>query len=51
MDYRDHFDAALRQLHEEGRYRVFADLKRRCGAFPSADHVGTSQKAAPAREI
>ena len=28
--FRQHLDA----LHEEGRYRVFADLKRRCGAYP-----------------
>src|SRR5262245_52873644 len=36
------FEGLLRQrleaLHREGRYRVFADLKRRRGAFPVADH-------------
>jgi 5-aminolevulinate synthase len=36
------FEGLLRQkletLHREGRYRVFADLKRRRGFFPAADH-------------
>jgi 5-aminolevulinate synthase len=27
----------LRRLHAEGRYRTFADVKRRRGAFPKAD--------------
>jgi 5-aminolevulinate synthase len=39
------FEGLLRQrlvsLHHEGRYRVFADLKRRRGAFPVADHFTT----------
>src|SRR6476646_10155163 len=38
MDYEDRFRLHLEALHQEGRYRVFADLKRRCGAYPSADH-------------
>jgi 5-aminolevulinate synthase len=38
MDYARKFRDALNTVHEEGRYRVFADLKRRCGAFPAADH-------------
>src|SRR5688572_19342267 len=36
------FEGLLRQrletLHREGRYRIFADLKRRRGLFPVADH-------------
>ncbi len=38
MDYEGHFRQHLEALHHEGRYRVFADLKRRCGAYPVADH-------------
>jgi 5-aminolevulinate synthase len=39
MDFDDFFKARVDALHAEGRYRVFADLERRCGDFPRAfDH-------------
>jgi len=42
MDYAKKFDDAIAALHREGRYRVFADLKRRCGEFPHAAHFGVA---------
>lgn len=35
-DYDSYFDDALGALRREGRYRVFIDLRRKCGAFPQA---------------
>ena len=39
LDYEVFFKDKLDSLKTEGRYRVFADLKRHCGAFPKATHL------------
>ena len=36
MDYSRYLDAAIQQLHDEGRYRTFIDVERNNGAFPQA---------------
>src|SRR5262245_28087487 len=38
MDYAQTFTRALQALKDEGRYRVFTDIRRECGSFPSARH-------------
>ncbi|MHB8286410.1 MAG: 5-aminolevulinate synthase, partial [Caulobacteraceae bacterium] len=40
-DYKAAFQAAVNRVRDEGRYRVFADLKRQCGAFPRATWTST----------
>jgi 5-aminolevulinate synthase len=44
LDFEAFFAESLSRLHSEGRYRVFADIERRQGAFPKAvRHVGEAE--------
>ena len=40
MNYQNFFERELEALRSEGNYRVFADIERRCGSFPTAKNHG-----------
>jgi 5-aminolevulinate synthase len=42
MDYVKAFVKALQTVRDEGRYRVFADIRRNRGQFPTARHFASS---------
>jgi 5-aminolevulinate synthase len=46
MNYAEAFTKALLAIKEEGRYRVFADIRRDCGRFPTAQHY-TADRSRP----
>jgi 5-aminolevulinate synthase len=47
MDFENFFRTHLDALQTEGNYRIFADLERRCGAFPKAGQ----HKAGDVRDV
>lgn len=44
MNYEAFFGEKLTELKEDGNYRVFAELERRCGDFPQAKDHGRGAK-------
>ena len=45
MDFQSHFRSSLEALKDEGNYRIFAELERRCGAFPKVDFHNNGGKS------
>ncbi len=43
-NYDSAFTAHIESLHAEGRYRIFADLKRHRGAFPTASRFASARR-------
>ena len=41
MDFEQLFASQLDRLKDEGNYRIFAELERRCGSFPRARNHGS----------
>ncbi|MDD9979109.1 MAG: 5-aminolevulinate synthase [Boseongicola sp.] len=44
MDFDALFTQQLDALKEEGNYRIFAEMERKCGSFPKADNYGPDGK-------
>jgi 5-aminolevulinate synthase len=44
MDYEKTFADALKEIKQEGRYREYADIRRKCGNFPNAQHFGSDKQ-------
>ena len=49
--YQKIFQNAVNSLHEEKRYRIFADLQRQVGKFPKAIYRDTSEHDPKEREV
>ena len=45
MDYESFFSRAINKLKADGAYRIFADLERRAGEYPTADFHGDDDEA------
>ena len=42
MTYQEQFEKKIREIKEEGRYRVFAEIDRQVGIFPRANYCDSS---------